>query len=403
MENVLELLRDGEHGLSRTALDVLFSCLDTLDTMTGEIESGGAETSRPDVLVAKLRSLVGEEAAAAPATSAPLAAAPASVPSAAPASASSAAPEAAAIGACEARGLAVRRLELGPAEDCDMPSVRLFLACRALEERGELIGAEPPLDAVERGEIGDGSILLWLATSDEEPALRAALEQVEGVRCLGLHTVDGEAAASAASPPGTPAPAARGARTRPAPSSAQPRRQTVRVDAERLDLLMHLMGEMVVQRTRLEGIAQSAGLPELHAAVGDLSRVAQSLQAMVMQVRMVPIETVFMRFPRMVRDLAAKLGKQVELTIHGEDTELDRTVVEALGDPLVHLVRNALDHGFEPPDERAALGKPASASLEIAAAHAGGDVHITVRDDGRGVHPQRVGEIAVRRGRRLAP
>ena len=119
---------------------------------------------------------------------------------------------------------------------------------------------------------------------------------------------------------------------------------------------------------------------------------------MVMQVRMVPVESVFMRFPRMVRDLAAKLDKQVDLHIQGEDTELDRTVVEALGDPLVHLIRNALDHGLETPEQREAAGKGSVGTLQITAEHAGGDVVITVRDDGRGVNARKVAEIAAKRG-----
>ena len=110
----------------------------------------------------------------------------------------------------------------------------------------------------------------------------------------------------------------------------------------------------------------------------DLTRSSQALQAMVMQVRMIPVEAVFLRFPRLVRDLSTKLGKQVELELVGEDTELDRTVVDALGDPLVHLVRNSLDHGLETPAEREAAGKPPTGTLEISARHAGGNVVITV-------------------------
>ena len=108
---------------------------------------------------------------------------------------------------------------------------------------------------------------------------------------------------------------------------------------------------------------------------------------MVMQVRMIPVDVVFMRFPRLVRDLSTKLGKDIELDLVGRDTELDRTVVDSLGDPLVHLVRNSLDHGIEPPDVRVAAGKPRTGTLTIAARHAGGSVVIEVRDDGRGVDP----------------
>jgi two-component system chemotaxis sensor kinase CheA len=130
----------------------------------------------------------------------------------------------------------------------------------------------------------------------------------------------------------------------------------------------------------------------------NLTRSSHALQSMVMQVRMIPVEAVFMRFPRLVRDLSTKLGKQVDLQLVGKDTELDRTVVDALGDPLVHLVRNSLDHGLEGPDDRVAAGKPATGILEISAQHAGGNVVITVRDDGRGIDPRKVAEKAAERG-----
>jgi two-component system chemotaxis sensor kinase CheA len=119
---------------------------------------------------------------------------------------------------------------------------------------------------------------------------------------------------------------------------------------------------------------------------------------MVMQVRMIPVEAVFLRFPRLVRDISSKLGKQVELALGGQDTELDRTVVEALGDPIVHLVRNSLDHGLETPEEREAAGKAPTGTLEISARHAGGNVVISVSDDGRGIDPAKVARKAVERG-----
>ena len=139
-------------------------------------------------------------------------------------------------------------------------------------------------------------------------------------------------------------------------------------------------------------------MPGLSQAMQNLTRTSQALQQMVMQVRMIPVEAVFLRFPRLVRDLSTKLGKQVELQLVGEETELDRTVVDALGDPLVHLVRNALDHGLESPDERVAAGKPATGTLEISARHAGGNVIISVRDDGRGIDPAKVARKAAERG-----
>jgi two-component system chemotaxis sensor kinase CheA len=119
---------------------------------------------------------------------------------------------------------------------------------------------------------------------------------------------------------------------------------------------------------------------------------------MVMQVRMIEVEAVFLRFPRLVRDLSTKLGKQVDLKLTGGETELDRTVVDALGDPMVHLVRNSLDHALEPPEDRRAAGKPETGTLEISARHAGGNVIISVTDDGRGINPRKVAEKAHERG-----
>ena len=150
---------------------------------------------------------------------------------------------------------------------------------------------------------------------------------------------------------------------------------------------MHFMGELVVHRTQVEQLAAQADVPGLSQAMQNLTRTSHALQQMVMQVRMIPVEAVFLRFPRLVRDLSTKLDKQVELKLVGKETELDRTVVDVLGDPLVHLVRNSLDHGLESPAEREAAGKPATGTLEISARHAGGNVIISVRDDGRGIDP----------------
>ena len=161
---------------------------------------------------------------------------------------------------------------------------------------------------------------------------------------------------------------------------------------------MHFMGELVVQRTLVESLAAQAGVPGLAQAVQELTPSSHALQSMVMQIRMIPVEAVFLRFPRLVRDVSSKLGKQVDLQIVGQDTELDRTVVDALGDPLVHLVRNSLDHGLESPEDRVAAGKEATGTLQIAARHGGGSIIISVRDDGRGVDPVKVAERALSRG-----
>lgn len=175
-------------------------------------------------------------------------------------------------------------------------------------------------------------------------------------------------------------------------------RATVRVEASRLDTLLHMIGELVVRRSAVEHLAIDNGDPRLVAAVGDLTRASQSVQDMVMRVRMVPIEIAFARLPRLVRDLSHQLGKDVDLEITGGDTELDRTAVDALVEPLMHIVRNAIDHGIELPEQRRAAGKPEQGKLRIAARHEGGGVLITIADDGAGIDADAVIATARERG-----
>jgi len=161
--------------------------------------------------------------------------------------------------------------------------------------------------------------------------------------------------------------------------------QTVRVDLERLDNVMNLVGELVINKTRLAQISSAHGIAELHETLEQVDRITTDLQAVVMKIRMVPVENVFNRFPRMVRDLAREMGKEINLIIEGKETELDRTVIDEIGDPLVHLIRNSVDHGVEDPALRQKAGKPRVASIKLAARQEGNHVVIEVSDDGRGI------------------
>jgi two-component system chemotaxis sensor kinase CheA len=182
--------------------------------------------------------------------------------------------------------------------------------------------------------------------------------------------------------------------------------QTIRIDVSRLDELMNLVGELVVHKTRLQQSSQNLALrlgddPLARQADEDsqqFARIAGQLQDQVTGLRMLPIETVFNRFPRVVRDIAAKLGKDVQLVIEGKETELDRSVLEEVGDPLGHLVRNAMDHGIESPDERRAAGKPQPGTVRLTARHADGRILITVEDDGRGMDPAALRRAVVEKG-----
>jgi two-component system chemotaxis sensor kinase CheA len=174
--------------------------------------------------------------------------------------------------------------------------------------------------------------------------------------------------------------------------------QTVRVDIEKLDTLMNLMGELVIARSRIIDILKKYNIKEVDESLAQLSRITLDLQNIVMKVRMVPISYVFNRFPRMVRDISKNLGKEINFVMKGEDTELDRTFVEEIGDPLVHLIRNALDHGIETKEERIAKGKPPVGTLILSARHEGNNVVIEVEDDGRGLDREKILKKAIERG-----
>jgi two-component system, chemotaxis family, sensor kinase CheA len=386
MEDVFETFRGRTEGLGRQVIDVLLECLDALEGAVSAIEQHGDEQLDPAALIARLSDLVDHSGGAHPA------------PVEAPA-ATAGVPEA--VAAFDA-DIPLLRVAVSLTADVMMPSVRAYMTLAAVADHGETIWSSPTAEEVD---VFSGSAIeAWVATEHEPAKIEAAVRAVPDVAevTVAAHGSDdrpapaAQPAAAEAGP--APAPVAQAAEHPQAAPAARPTASTVRVDAVRLDQLMHYMGELVVHRTRVESLAAGSGVEGLTEAVADLTRSSQALQALVMQVRMIEVDAVFMRFPRLVRDLSAKMGKQVDLVLTGRETELDRTVVDALGDPLVHLVRNSLDHALEPPAEREEAGKPATGVLELSARQAGGNVIITVRDDGRGIDPVRVAAKARERG-----
>ncbi len=222
-----------------------------------------------------------------------------------------------------------------------------------------------------------------------------------------------EPAPAAAMPPAPARPAPEAAK-KPAPPKGGEKggddlsdNTTVRVDVKRLDDLMNQVGELVLERNRMIQLNQDLqGGTSDHILFSEefgklakrMSFVTSELQMQVLKMRMIPVEKVFKKFPRIVRSLARDLGKEVDLQIFGEETELDRSVVDEIGDPLIHLIRNAMDHGLETPDERMAAGKPRTGTLVLAAVHEGNSIIISIKDDGRGIDTERVGRKAIEKG-----
>lgn len=201
--------------------------------------------------------------------------------------------------------------------------------------------------------------------------------------------------AQAPKPAEAPKPAAPAA---PARDSAPAAETTVRVDTKRLDDIMNMVGELVLVRNRLQRLGSASEDEHMHKAVSNLDVVTTDLQAAVMQTRMQPIKKVFGRFPRVVRDLARSLKKEVSLVMHGEDTDLDKNLVEALSDPLVHLVRNSVDHGIEAPDIREKAGKPRQGTVTLSAEQEGDHILLSIEDDGAGMDPEVLRRKAVEKG-----
>ena len=408
MEDVLDLIRNDKLNINEDILDTLFKCLDSLEQMINSVGDGESEDV-VDVsdLVAKLSSISKGTPAPAPAAAAPAAAAPAG-PSFALSDV-----DIDVLKKAKESGLQGIHVKVTLAETCLLKSARSYMVMNALDELGDVIKSVPSAEDLEQEKF-DRSFEILLVTGAEVKQVEDALNSISEIDSIEVSVVDPDAAlapaqpAAAAPAPAAPAPAAKAASKPAAKAEKKPaankakknhhQSQSVRVDIEKLDTLMNLMGELVINKVRLEQIGQTHRLAELTETLEQMDRVTTELQNIVMKVRMVPVSAVFNRFPRMVRDIAKELNKEINLTIEGEETELDRTVIDEIGDPIMHLLRNSCDHGVEMPDEREAKGKPRTGEVGLIARHEGNNVVIMVTDDGAGIDPNKIRSKAVEKG-----
>ena len=400
LETLLDRVRRGELGVNAELMDLLFRSADVLEAaIEGAVAGRGVSTE--DVL-RRLRAF-----AEARSTAATEAARDASSPNewTAPAPTGS--------------GTLVRvRL----VHEAPLKGVRAFLVVQALRRLGDVLVVNPPVAQLQAEQFGHDFALRLSTTSSEAEIERVArgAGDVAAVRVgeEGAPIVPRTSgAAETKQSLGVPVPAPAGdvagaARTKAAPEpqapvpNAAPRaidlateaneaasvRQSrhVRIDLRRLDSLMNLIGELVITRGRLLQISTGMDDPALSDSVTQASRLIGDLRDEIMTSRMVPVWQVFDRFPRLVRDASRSLGKRIEFTIEGKEIELDRSMLDEIGDPIVHLLRNAIDHGIESPEERAAAGKPPAGKLRLSAARDRSAVVIRVSDDGRGIDRDRV-------------
>ncbi len=275
-------------------------------------------------------------------------------------------------------------------ESCVLKAVRAYMAIKRLGHMGTVVETHPSAAEIEDEEF-DRSFEVVLRSKEGPEAITSAVSAISEMECVVVTPLE--------EPPAETAPA-------PEPRSTEGRRsipkiaetQTVRISIGHLDSMVNLVGELVIIRSRLDKIARDLDSPDLRETLGVLEQVSADLQHEVMQTRMVPVGNIFNRFPRMVRDLAHDLGKDVAFEMEGLDIELDRTVLDEIGDPIVHLLRNSADHGIEPPQDRVAAGKPERGTVRLVAQREREQVRIVVSDDGRGMDVERIWQKAVERG-----
>ncbi|MCW5377459.1 chemotaxis protein CheA [Pseudomonas aeruginosa] len=416
-ENVFDILRKGERRVSSELMDVVLQALDTVNAMFDQVREQSEPTPATPELLAALARLAEPEGAE-PAE--PVQAPPAAVPPAEPAVPPEAPAQSAssditddefeqlldALQGDEAPASAVAEAPAAPAGD-EISDAEFEALLDQLHGKGKFVppavSAEPaqvPAEAVEPAAAAAGDDI-----SDDE--FESLLDELHG---KGKFNGASEAVAAAAavakniaakSPAAKPVAPAKAAAARPAAPdrpAASEAETTVRVDTARLDEIMNMVGELVLVRNRLVRLGLNSGDEAMAKAVANLDVVTGDLQMSVMKTRMQPIKKVFGRFPRLVRDLARNMKKEINLELVGEETDLDKNLVEALADPLVHLVRNAVDHGIESPEEREAAGKPRVGQVVLSAEQEGDHILLMITDDGKGMDAEVLRNKAVEKG-----
>lgn len=442
MENVFSEVRNGNIKVNADMIDVLFQCLDALEEYNTTIrESSDEGTNDNSALIKRLNDIMngGSGGGEAPAAKE---AAPAAEAAKAPAETGSGFQkmklnenQQSVLTEAIKEGKKVFGLTVKVQESCILKAARAFLVFKAVEETSEIIVSEPSSQDIEDEKFDLSFSLIIVSEAELGEVLTAArgvseIEDVSGT-VLELDDVNGKGAAeepslaaetASAAPAESSAPAAATHEATP-PAAAQPAvhnqapaqtnspaakktankpvvNRTVRVDIEKLDTLMNLVSELIIAKNSLVSASTMSGNSSqaVNEQIEYLESVTTSLHESVMKVRMVPIESTVNKFPRMVRDLQKKLGKKMELYMSGEETELDRTVVDQIGDPLMHLLRNSADHGLESAEVRKERGKPEVGSIFLDAYQDGNNVVIEVRDDGNGIDTEAVKNKAIERG-----
>ncbi|MGE5628640.1 MAG: chemotaxis protein CheW [Solirubrobacterales bacterium] len=407
MEDVLSEFREGKLQVTQNVVTTLFKCLDTLENMVNNINEGADDNFDIDEILKELE-VISEPSAAAP-----------------PAEAEAASEEINTtyneidlnqyelniIRQAHIKDFKPYQLNIKISSNTLLKSARAFLIFQCLEENGEIIKSVPCTEDIE-SENFDTEIQVVYLTTKSAAEMQNLILGISEVDVCEVKELEIKKQADVPVEPVAPAQvekavtpkeiikeAAKAPAKEPKPKDGPKKtHQSVRVDLERLDRFMNMVSELVINRTRLEQISTTYKLAELNETLEQVARTTSDLQDLVMKIRMLPLDTVFNRFPRMVRDLSVELGKEMELIIKGQDTELDRTVIDEIGEPLIHIIRNAADHGIESPEVRKASGKSHIGKIKLIAYQEGTKAVIKVEDDGKGLSVKRIKEKAEESG-----
>ena len=421
MENVFSEVRNGNMEVNSNLVDVLFQCLDALETYVDNIrETQDEGTDDNEPIIKALNAFIASEGKGNAAPAAKKEEAPAATASAAPADDKDmplADFEKNAVNEALKKNLHVYKIKVSVDENCILKAARAFLVFKNLEGHGDIIKSEPSVQDIE-DEKFDFDFSIIVVTEEKYDNIIALIKNVSEIKDAAGQEItqpfpeeqteeakEEKKETSAVSQTAKPA-AAKPAAKKPASTgkTSGSVSHTVRVDIEKLDVLMNLVSELIIAKNGLvsashvEGDEAAALNQSFTEQIEYLERVTTNLHESVMKVRMMPIESVFSRFPRMIRDLNKKLGKKMELYMSGEDTELDRTVIDEIGDPIMHLLRNSADHGLESAEIRKERGKSEVGSIFLDAFQEGNNVVIEVRDDGNGIDTEKVKAKAVEKG-----
>ena len=400
MENLMDSIRNNVIRLEESTIDILFECVDALETLIENVDGDGEiDISQ---LHNKIKSIVDGKS-----------------PKLADIEESESSQteicsvkdneilidiefsdkEESEITASQQNGKDVVVARICLDESCILKAARSALVLRRISEVGGIIKTIPSQEDLE-DENFDKDFYVVFSTSNDNESIKKNIESVSEIKSVSLlklepkeeslqdgkERIDVEDTNAMASPEATFK-----------RSESIKNVQSVRVDIERLDNLMNLVGELIISKIRLNQLATDLGAKNLEEVLVNLDRLTNEIQTNIMEARMVPIDQIFRRFPRMLRDLAKSEGKQLNLVIEGSEIELDRTVLDEIGDPLVHLLRNAVDHGIETKEERAKIGKPEAGLIRLAASRQRNNVVIEVEDDGKGMDPEHLREVAVKK------